>query len=369
MPPWKAVPGEIAFKGDRLLSADEHTTLMQWVAAGAPSGDLAKAPQTPKFVTGWQLGEPDLVLEMPASFKLPADGPDHLRNFVIPSSLTGDRTVGAVEFRPGNPKVVHHALIFLDNSGAARKLEAKSKGPGYDSFGGPGFFPSGSLGGWAPGGTPQWLPDGVGRYFQKGSDVVFQIHYHPSGKPETDRSKLGIYFTRKPVTRLVAGIALENWEINIPAGASKYKRFSDYVLPMDVTFLTVTPHMHLLGKSMVAKAALPDGTTRPLVNVKNWDFKWQDTFVYQEPIQLSKGTRLWMESVHDNSEKNLLNPFSPPRSVKYGEGSNDEMSLCIFEVTTARIPDLLELIADDSRHRKVLERAIQLTQKGQPWIR
>jgi hypothetical protein len=220
------------------------------------------------------------------------------------------------------------------------------------------------LGGWAPGGTPVWLPDGVGRYFQKGSDIVLQLHYHPTGKAEADRSKIGIYFSRKPVTRLVGGIALENWEIKIPAGDKKYRRESSYVLPKEATFLSVTPHMHLLGREMRADATLPDGKKIPLVWIKEWDFRWQDTFVFKSPIRLPKGTRLEMHSVHNNSEEMSTNPFNPPREVVYGEGSNDEMSLCIFEVTTDHIPDLLELIADDGRHRKVLERAIELTKKG-----
>lgn len=364
MPPWKAMPGHGDFVGERTLKESEIRLISQWVDAGAPSGDLQKTPKVPVWTSGWQLGQPDLVLEMPAEFKIPAEGPDILQNFVLPVQLEKDQVVGAIELRPGNPKVVHHALIFLDSNGNARKLDEKTKEPGYASFGGPGFFPTGSLGGWAPGGTPVWLQDGIGRYFQKGSDVVLQIHYHPTGKPEKDRSKIGIYFSKKPVYRLVGGIALENWEISIPPGEKNYERRSSYVLPKDATFLSVTPHMHLLGKEMKATATLPDGKQIPLIWVKDWDFRWQDTFMFRRPIDLPKGTKLEMVSVHDNSEDNSQNPFDPPQRIVYGEGSNDEMSLCIFEVTTNQIPDLLELIADDGRHRKVLERAIALTQKG-----
>jgi hypothetical protein len=163
---------------------------------------------------------------------------------------------------------------------------------------------------------------------------------------------------------LVGGIALENWEIKIPAGEKRYRRESSYVLPKEATFLSVTPHMHLLGREMRADATLPDGKKIPLVWIREWDFRWQDTFVFKSPIRLPKGTRLEMYSVHNNSDEMSTNPFNPAREVVYGEGSNDEMSLCIFEVTTDLIPDLLELIADDSRHRKVLERAIELTKKG-----
>lgn len=363
MPPWKAVPGHGDFIGSRLLQDGEREMILNWIKSGAAPGDLSKAPRAPGFSAGWQLGKPDLVLEMPAAFSLPADGPDVLRNFVLPTDLGDDKVVAALEFRPGNPKVVHHALVFLDSNRAARALDAKDSELGYTSFGGPGFFPTGSLGGWAPGGSSQYLPDGIGRYFQKGSDVVLQVHYHPSGKPEKDRSKIGIYFAKKPVTRLVGGIALENWDIAIPPGEKVYRRTASYVLPLDTTLLSVTPHMHLLGRELKVWALLPDGTRKSLVLVKDWDFQWQDTFLYREPVRLPRGTRLEMETVHDNSTSNPRNPQAKPAVVKYGEGSLDEMSLCIFEVTCDRIEDLLSLIADDGRHRKVLERAIELASK------
>jgi hypothetical protein len=361
MPPWSAVPGHGTFQGARVLSPTEIRLLENWDKTGAKPGDLAKAPAAPSFTTGWQLGEPDMVLSMPEPVDITAEGPDQLRNIVIPSALLEDKTVGAMEFRPGNAKVVHHALVFLDNSGVARRLDAADPGVGYVSFGGPGFFPSGSLGGWAPGGTTKWLPDGVGRYFQKGSDVVLQVHYHPSGKPERDQSKIGIFFSRKPVTRLVGGISVENWQISIPAGDANYLRTSNYTLPRDTTVLSVTPHMHLLGKEMRARAILPDGTRRPLVWVKPWSFRWQETYVYQPALKLPAGTRIEMESWHDNSAKNPNNPFSPQRSVTYGEGSNDEMSLCIFEFTTDRFEDLLFTINDNGVHNRVMDRIRSIT--------
>jgi len=356
MPPWSAIPGHGNFEGARVLSPTEIRLLELWHQTGAKPGNLAAAPKPPRFTKGWQLGEPDLVLSMPEAVDVPAEGPDQLRNIVIPSGLLQNRTVGALEFRPGNARVVHHALVFLDNSGGARRLDAADPGVGYLSFGGPGFFPSGSLGGWAPGGTTKWLPDGVGRYFQKGSDVVLQVHYHPTGRPERDQSKIGIYFSRKPVTQLVGGISVENWQIAIPAGDSNYLRTSSYTLPRDTTLLSITPHMHLLGKEMRARAILPDGTRRPLVWVKPWNFRWQETYVYQPSLRLPAGTRLEVESWHDNSAKNLNNPFSPPRPVVYGEGSNDEMSLCIFEITTDGIEDLLFTIHDNGVQNRVMER-------------
>src|SRR5262249_4372435 len=163
-------------------------------------------------------GTADLVLEMPNGIKVSADGKDVFRCFVLPLNLDADRTVAAVEFRPGNRRVVHHALFFLDTSGAARKKEKENDDgqPGFSSFGGPGFLPTGSLGGWAPGAFPRTLPDGMGRLARSGSDLVLQVHYHPNGKEETDRSSIGIYFTKKPVTQVVTGLPLVNRKFYIP---------------------------------------------------------------------------------------------------------------------------------------------------------
>ncbi|HEX8914499.1 MAG TPA: hypothetical protein VF796_19275 [Humisphaera sp.] len=360
MPPWKPEPGYGHFQAERRLTEQQIATLRAWADAGAPEGDPNLAPPAPTFAKGWQLGEPDLVIEMPESYALHAEGPDVLRNFVVPVSVDADKMVGAIEFRPGNPKVVHHALVFLDGSGQARKLDAADPGPGYTSFGGPGFFPSGSLGGWAPGTTPRFLPDGVGRYMKKGWDAVIQIHYHPSGKPETDRSSVGVYYVRKPAKRLVGGIAVENWDIDIKPGDANHKLASGYTLPTATTFLSVAPHMHLLGRELKVRAVLPDGTDRPLIWIRRWDFDWQDNYVLPEPLTLPKGTRIEMETVHDNSADNPRNPNRPPARVRYGEESTDEMSLCIFEVTCDDLGDLLRLIGHNTAERKVVERAIEM---------
>lgn len=182
MPPWKPEPGFGHFLNERRLTERERALLAEWANAGAPEGDPDNLPPPPKFAEGWQLGEPDLVVKIAEAFEVPAGGRDVFRNFVIPVELAEDKLVSVAEFRPGNRRVVHHALFYLDRSGTARKKDAADPGLGYGSFGGPGFIPSGSIGGWAPGGVPQPLGDGMGRRLQKGSDLVLQIHYHPSGK-------------------------------------------------------------------------------------------------------------------------------------------------------------------------------------------
>src|SRR5687767_3797627 len=167
MPPWKAAPGHGDFVGERRLTDQQIQTLRAWAGAGALEGNPADLPPQRRFTEGWHLGQPDLVVKMTEPYTLAAEGRDDFRVFVIPLNLDQDKYVRAVEFRPGNRKIVHHALFFLDNSGAARKLDDQEPGPGYRRMGGPGFTPSGGLGGWAPGFTPHFLPDGVGRPVRK----------------------------------------------------------------------------------------------------------------------------------------------------------------------------------------------------------
>ena len=222
MPPWKAEPDFGEFHDERRLSAAEIETIAHWAENGSPEGDPTDLPPTPKFPNGWQLGTPDLVLRVSESFAVPAGGRDIYRCFVIPIPTATDKTVAAIEFRPGNRKVVHHALLFLDGLGAGRKKDEADPGPGYASFGGPGILPTGGLGGWAPGAMPRPLPEGMGKLLRKGSDLVLQIHYHPDGKPETDQSSVGIYFTKKPARSIVTGIAVRSRNIDIPAREKRY---------------------------------------------------------------------------------------------------------------------------------------------------
>jgi thiol-disulfide isomerase/thioredoxin len=357
MPPWHAAKDYGHFQDERRLTGNELALLEAWVQAGSPEGDANDLPPAPSYPDGWRLGKPDLIVRMPEKFTVPAEGSDLQQNFVIPLNVTEDKMVGAIEFRPGNPKVVHHAICFLDSSGAARKLDAKDPKPGYshDRFG-LGFFPSGGLGGWAPGNRPRWVPEGMGRFLQKGSDMVMQVHYHPSGKDETDQSEVGIYFVRKPAPNMLGGFAVENWEIEIEPNEKSYRRKASYTLPVDTTIIGVAPHMHLLGKEMKCWAELQDGSKLPLVHIPRWNFNWQDEYFYRKPFTLKRGTKLLLEAEFDNSEANPFNPSRPPKKITWGEGTNDEMCVCIFEVTCNNIFDLMMLVADDVRQRDVIRR-------------
>jgi hypothetical protein len=268
---------------------------------------------------------------------------------VIPIPLDESKTVAAVEFRPGNRRVVHHALLFLDANGAARKKDDAEAGPGYSSFGGPGVLPTGGLGGWAPGAMPRRLPEGTGAFLRRGSDLVLQVHYHPSGKVETDRSSVGIYFTKAPATKLIGGLAVRSRSLNIPPGEKQHRvTAQSEPMPADVNVMAVAPHMHLLGREIKVTARTPAGETVPMVWIKDWDFNWQGGYGFVEPVRLPKGSVVNVEAVYDNSADNPHNPSSPPRRVRWGEQTTDEMCLVGVQVTTDTLADLRKVVSLNS---------------------
>src|SRR6266404_734977 len=183
MPPWRAEPDYGPFENERRLSDADLRTIAQWVEAGVPEGDPRDLPPLPNFPVGWQLGEADLVLKMPASFKVPASGPDVYRCFILPIPTSEDKMVAAVEFHPGNRRIIHHASFFLDDKGQGRRREQETKDGqhGYTSLGGPGISAIVGLGGWGLAALPRFLPDGTGMMLPKACDLILQIHYHPSG--------------------------------------------------------------------------------------------------------------------------------------------------------------------------------------------
>lgn len=328
MPPWKPVRGHGDFAGERRLADTEIGTIVSWARSGAPAGDMSKAPARPKFATGWTLGKPDLILQMPKAWKVPASGADDYRCFVLATGLKEDKEVVAVEYRAGNKSVVHHVLGFVDTTGAGRRLDAESPGEGYTSFGGPGFLATAEMGGWAPGNIPQFLPDGIARPLPAGSDLIMQVHYHPIGRPQTDVTQVGLYFAKAPAKKrlrilpVIAGL-------DIPAGASNFRTANEYKLPMDATAIFVVPHMHLLGRQISLKATSPDGATQPMVRIDDWDFNWQDTYAFQQPVRLPKGTILRLDARYDNSSNNPRQPLKVPKRVTWGEATTDEMCVVL----------------------------------------
>jgi mono/diheme cytochrome c family protein/thiol-disulfide isomerase/thioredoxin len=339
MPPWKAEPGYGSFASERRLSDEQIALIGDWAQSGAPEGEAQDKPAAPVFASGWGAGQPDKVLTMSHKFEVAADGPDQYRCFVLPLDTAQDVYLSSMEFRPGNRRVVHHALVYADATGTARRLAADSADGSYTCFGGPKFPPAGLLGGWAPGASPPPDSPSLSQLIRKGTDVVVQIHYHPSGKPEEDQSSLGLKFSGPP-TKGRAGIILSNRRIQISAGDPHYVVKTAVTLPRDVDVFGITPHAHYIGKDMKVNAVLPDGTVQHLIWIKDWDFNWQGQYRYKEPVHLPRGTRIELEYVYDNSENNPHNPSHPPVPVTFGEETRNEMAVLFLGVELPSAEDV-----------------------------
>ena len=336
MPPWKPVPGFGEFLEPRRLADDEIATLVRWIEAGAPEGDRAKLPPPLTFPEGWRLGPPDHVLEMAEAYTVPARATDVYRCFVLPTSFREDRWVTKVEYAPGDRKLVHHILAYIDTTGAAEKLDRDDPGPGYTCFGGPGFAPSGGLSGWAPGAPPRVMPAGVGMFLPAGARVVLQMHYNNNGtESRTDRTRVALHFATSPIDKRQRGIPVLNPTFTIPPGERRYEVRASWTVPpgRDVHANAIAPHMHLLGREMKVTATYPDGTVRPLIHIDDWDFHWQGSYTFAQPVPLPGGTRIDMVAVYDNSTENPRQPSKPPRPVSWGDGTTDEMAIVFLGVT------------------------------------
>lgn len=346
MPPWKPADGP-PFHGERKLSGQEIAMLAAWVDAGAPEGNPHDAPPPRSFLRGWQLGQPDLVLRPDAETHVAPTGRDLFRVYVLPTGLTRDQYISAVEFRPGNPRVVHHALVFFDGTGQGRRLEEKEKGrpakanepdrgPGYPVNMGVGFRPQGGMGGWAPGQMPRPLPDGTAYLLPRGADVILQVHYHRDGRAETDQPSVGLYFARKPVSQRFQGMVVRGRFWMIPPGEDHYDVHGRMWVRRDCELHSVMPHMHMLGREIKVTMTPPGGATRTLVAIDDWDYNWQESYFFKEPIHVPAGTRFDISAVYDNSAGNPNNPFQPPRPVLFGEQTTNEMCFGFFGATSDR---------------------------------
>lgn len=362
MPPWHAVHGYGEFVGERGLTDVQIATIGTWVKNGMPRGDESKMPKLPVFPPdGWRLGQPDLILEMPAGFDLPASGPDVFRNFVVPTKLAEDKWVRGIEFRPSARKVVHHALFAQVTGGSLAARDGADGRPGFGGMGAVGVINdrggSRSLGGWAVGATPTMFPEGFAALLPKGSDFLLQMHFHLSGKPETEKSLIGIYFADKAPQKNLFSVELPalfgvGAGIDIPPGETRFAIRDSFTLPGEVSVYSAIAHAHYLAKEMKATATLPDGSTRPLLWIRDWDFNWQDTYVYKKPFTLPKGTRMDVTITYDNSADNPRNPITPPRRALWGEQSFDEMGTVGFGfevLDTADVPAFAEALTSRSK--------------------
>jgi hypothetical protein len=333
MPPWKADGDAGPFVGQRRLTDSEIQLIDDWVAAGAPPGDARELPAAPAEREGWQLGTPDLVVTIPEAFRLQAEPTDVFRIFAIPLPIDSVRYVRGLEFLPGNARVVHHANIRLDYSPATRQLDAADPAPGYDGLmPRSAVYPEGHFLGWTPGQIAPLVPATFAWPLQRGADLVVQLHMQPSGAPELVQPKIGLYFSKERPTRTPAILRLGSQGIDMPPGTARYVIEDSFVLPIDAELQAVQPHAHYRARDVSGTATFPDGTTRSLIHINDWDFRWQHVYRYAAPIALPKWTRLAMKYVYDNSGGNPRNPDRPARRVFWGQRTVDEMGDLWFQL-------------------------------------
>lgn len=357
MPPWHPEPGYGRFRNEARLRDSELTTLRNWVQGGTPEGPANKLPKLPDFPTGWQLGTPDLVVRTSGAFEVPAKGRDVYRNFAIPLGLQEDIWVTAIEVRASARSVLHHVLVFLDPEREGQAQEGRDGQPGFRGMRLP---RAPMLAGWAVGGMPEHLPEGLALHIPKGSDLMLQSHFHPSGKPEREQTTLGLYLAKTPPRRTLVSIQLPPFfgftaGIDIPPGTKDYRVADSFVLPCDVEAVTVGGHAHMLCTSLRMWAEGSNGRETPLLKIPRWDFDWQNRYTFAALVPLAKGETLRAELRYDNSADNPNNPNRPPRAVRWGRETTDEMGSVTLLVVPKDEQDLPELLAAVAR--KNTERA------------
>ncbi len=352
MPPWLPVKGHGDFANDRSLKSEQIALIEKWLAQGAVEGDTADLPATPKWTDGWQLGKPDLVVTLAQPYALAAEGKDVYRNVVIPIPLAQPKFVKGVEFNPGNWKVVHHAFINVDFTGFSRRRAEKENPAGFDGMALPetATMPGGQSLSWQPGKVASFAPSGLSWALRPGADLVVQLHLHPTGKPEMVQPSVAFYFTDEPPTNAAFRLNLNPLTLDIPPGVREYSVEDKYVLPVDVEVLGILPHAHYLAQRMEGYALRPDGSREDLLLITNWDFNWQGDYQYAHPISLPKGTTLGMRFTYDNSPENVRNPNHPPKRVRYGLQTTDEMAELWLLVLPRNPADRKILGGDFSRH-------------------
>ncbi len=349
MPPWLPESGPEPFVGERRLSEEAIGTLRRWADGGAPEGDPAVLPASPRFAAGWRLGEPELVVTMAEPYIVPESGRDVFRSFVVPVPTGRDRFVEAMEFRPGNHEVVHHAVLLVDAARSTRHLDALDPGPGWAGMqAGLAESPDGHFLGWTPGKTSLEVPDGMAWRLPRASDLVLQLHLLPRPDAAPVQVQVGFHFGDAP-TRTSTRLRLGAKAMTIPAGEANYRIRDAYRLPVDVELVGLYPHAHYLGKEMRAWAEFEDGRRRSLLHIPDWDFNWQAEYRFARPVSLPAGAELAMEFSYDNTAGNPQNPHHPPRRVLYGPESSDEMGDLWVQVVPKREEDLAALKLDFAR--------------------
>jgi tetratricopeptide (TPR) repeat protein/mono/diheme cytochrome c family protein len=357
MPPWLPQAGYGEFDEERRLTDKQIQLIQQWVKAGSPAGRIADALPAPKFNSEWALGPPDMVLNVAQPYHVASDGPEIFWNFVIPVPVTTTRWVKAMEVRPGNQRVFHHANVILDRSGSALRKEPKPGAgfPGMDlTIEEDTFDPDGHFLAWKPGSQPIVEPDGLAWRVEPGTDLVLNVHIRRSGKEETVSPAIGLYFTDHPRTKFPMLIQLEHdGALDIPAGDKDFVVSDEFRCPIDLQVLAVYPHAHYLATLMEAYATLPDGSRKWLVRIPHWDLNWQGVYRLKNPLMLPKGSVVSMSYHYDNSATNPLNPNHPPKRVRAGNEATDEMGHFWIQVLPLAEGDQRAVLQEAVMHRRL----------------
>ncbi len=316
MPPWFADPCCGKFSNDRSLTSSERETLAKWADSGAKEGRAAEAPPPREWAEGWNISQPDAVIQMPQAFHVPASGAVEYQYFIVPTGFKKDRWVQSVEVRPTERSVVHHAVVYIREPG-----DTWTRGPTKSDI----------LSVYAPGSSPDVYPSGMAKLVKAGSDLVIEVHYTPSGKAVEDRVKVGLVFARERPAKRVLTLQMDNEKFRIPAGERNFRVSVWGTLPNDALLLGFFPHMHLRGTEFEYTRIRDNGLPETLLRVKPYDFYWQLYYRLAEPIPLKKGTRLNWIATYDNSAANPRNP-DPSTEVRYGFQSWEEMMVGFFDV-------------------------------------
>ena len=351
MPPWFADPAHGRFSNDARLSDADIATIRQWVEAGAPEGDRAQLPPKPKFVEGWHLGEPDMVIDIGQDFQV-KPGIDDYVHFIVPARLTQGRWIRAVEFRPGNRKVVHHGHVnlvrgrdeagsttiesmtpltkYLEREGSLTRVRADApvlddacvaNAPDLPYLRG---YQEGAFASFLPGRPPDVFAEGSAKWLPAGAQMEFVIHYaRITGPPQTDRTSIGLYFAKDP-QKILYRMDLRNFFFRIPPMAPAHTVRRCYDFEKDKLLLSITPHMHFRGKDVRYELIRPSGARETILAVPGYHFDWQLVYRFADPIRIEKGSRLEVTAHFDNSPNNKANP-DPSVPIRWGDKSEEEM--------------------------------------------
>lgn len=353
MPPWPPDEAYRPLAHERLLTQEEIDIIAAWVDGGAPEGNAQNAPPPPVYTNEAAITDPDITAIM-EDFAIPSSTTDLYRCFVLPIDNPTDSWITGLEVVPGNREMVHHVLVFQDATGQAAQLDAQDPAPGYTSFGGIGVAGAELIGIWVPGSEPFYTPPGMGIKLLANPDIVIQVHYPATSEVELDSTRVNIRLGSSPLMRELAIDAILN-HANMSNGplvipGEQVRTFNQqYTVPINATITAIGPHGHLICRSLKSWAVKPGGQVVPLIDIPQWDFRWQDMYFFRNPVHLPAGTVIHSEGVYDNTSDNPSNPSEPPQLVTAGEGTTDEMMLFFFAWTPG-LPSDESIVVDDGAH-------------------